>query len=549
MKIAVLALCILGCYSSSLAAIPEGYCPPISRSTTLSAEDDLLRTNIAKEEALLDPSNARLVDAFYRPCGYAAALVLKGSLTSAALAMLDVVKEVSEKGLNPKDYVIPQAPLATIATNSVDMASRLAIMEIKLTIAALRLATDLYCGRIDPHSVHADLVPHCQDFSPTEFLWHVSQAVSPAREYESLEPIAPGYQRTKRALRNYLALAQMSPINLPRFTGVVHVGDEYEGTESLRSLLLRYGDLPSSQQQVALNVYDESLAKAVRRFQSRHGLDPNGTLNRETYSQLTIPVSYRVTQLAMTLERWRWVSRTFAEPPIVVNIPEFKLRAYDATFHVVLAMKVIVGGAYHRRTPVFENQISSVIFRPYWNIPPSIQRHEIEPAMRRDPHYLQKHDYEVVRGEGRELRIRQLPGDRNALGLVKFSLPNTYNVYLHGTPVQSLFDRTRRDFSHGCIRVADPTALAQWVLRQSTGWTREKIVETMYGSRTMSAEVARPIPILIVYATGFAAEDDTVYFLADIYEQDMALAVKLRSLTISRRIEDDKVTPVLLRKH
>ena len=157
--------------------------------------------------------------------------------------------------------------------------------------------------------------------------------------------------------------------------------------------------------------------------------------------------------------------------------------------------------------------------------------------MRHDPKYLEKHGYEVVHGPGGSIRIRQRPGDHNALGLLKFSLPNVHDVYLHGTPGQNLFDRTRRDFSHGCIRVEDPAALAVWVLRENPGWSREKIEAAMHGTVTMSVAVAHPIPVLIVYGTGFAAEDGAVYFLPDIYDEDAVLLAALRNVTIQRQEE------------
>jgi murein L,D-transpeptidase YcbB/YkuD len=159
--------------------------------------------------------------------------------------------------------------------------------------------------------------------------------------------------------------------------------------------------------------------------------------------------------------------------------------------------------------------------------------------MRRDPNYLRKHGYEII-AQGGTFRIRQRPGDRNALGLVKFSLPNDYNVYLHGTPAQDLFSRTRRDFSHGCIRVEDPVALAQWVLSLNSGWTRENIEAAMHGDETLSIPMDEPIPILIVYGTAFAAEDNLVYFLPDIYGQDDALLAALRAVSLHRQEEDRK---------
>ena len=275
-------------------------------------------------------------------------------------------------------------------------------------------------------------------------------------------------------------------------------------------------------------------------------MTPDGILTAETYRQLTTPIADRITQLSLTLERWRWIPQTFPQPPVVVNIPEFRLRAYDSGLHVTLAMKVIVGRAYRRQTPVFQNQISSVIFRPFWNVPPSIQRKEIGPALRRDPNYLKKHDYEVVSIPGGGFRIRQRPGDRNSLGLVKFSLPNVHDVYLHGTPEQALFGRTRRDFSHGCIRIEDPVALANWALKDNEGWTRDKIEAAMHGDPTFSVTLTHPIPVLIVYGTGFAAEDGLVYFLPDIYAEDRALLEALKR-TSERRMEDDQIDAADLR--
>jgi L,D-transpeptidase YcbB len=398
------------------------------------------------------------------------------------------------------------------------------------------LARDLRCGRLDPHVVHADLTSDCDGFQLVAFLWNTSRAENPSAAFDALEPTAPGYLRTKDVLHRYLAAALAPQMVLPPFRGTVHPGQTSDSIEAIRSLLIKTGDLAQSDNSDTSS-YDDKLVRAVQSFQRRHGLAQDGLLTAETYKQLSVPIGERVAQLGLTLERWRWIQRSFAEPPIVVNIPEFRVRAYDNAFRVALSMKVIVGRAYRRKTPVFENQISSVIFRPYWNIPPSIQHSEVEPAMRRDPKYLEKHGYEIVSVAGGGARVRQRPGDQNALGLVKFSLPNVYDVYLHGTPTPSLFNQTRRDFSHGCIRVEDPAALAVWVLRQNPGWTLAKVESAMHGTETMSVAVAHPIPVLIVYATGFAAEDGVVYFLPDIYNEDGALLGALHDVSLRREAE------------
>jgi murein L,D-transpeptidase YcbB/YkuD len=230
---------------------------------------------------------------------------------------------------------------------------------------------------------------------------------------------------------------------------------------------------------------------------------------------------------------------------VVVNIPEFRLRVYDDNLNVVFSMKVIVGGAYHRQTPVFSNMISSIDFRPFWNVPSSIQKNEIGPAARRDPNYLAEHNYEIIRGSNGSTRIRQRPGERNSLGLIRFSLPNTHNVYLHDTPRHELFEKIRRDFSHGCIRVESPEKLATWLLQANGKWEITDVLDAMHGGRSFSVKLAAPRPILIVYGTGFTAEDGQTYFLPDIYNEDKRLATSLRNISAARRIQAARliVTP------
>nr|WP_246410479.1 L,D-transpeptidase family protein [Granulicella aggregans] len=397
---------------------------------------------------------------------------------------------------------------------------------------------DLHCGRINPHEAHADLLANCEGFDPVKFVWHVSQSRSPVSEFDWLEPPSPGYQRTRLALQHYIPMLSKPEIILQRVGKAVNVGDSYAGLAALRAVLVRDGDLTPGEMVGSSLIYDESTATAVKSFQHRHGLNPDGVLTAESYRQLSVSIEDRVAQLQLTLERWRWISQAFAEPPIVVNIPEFKLRAYDSNLRVVLAMEVIVGGAYHRQTPVFQNQISSIIFRPYWNIPQDIQHREMEPAMRRDSTYLAKHDYEKVSIPGKGFRIRQRPGDRNALGLIKFSLPNRYDIYLHGTPLPKLFEKTRRDFSHGCIRLKDPAALAVWALQLNGGWSKEKVEAAMHGEQTTTVSLVNPIPVLIVYATAFAGEDNVVYFLPDIYKEDKSLAALLQAASKKRHAEN-----------
>ena len=282
--------------------------------------------------------------------------------------------------------------------------------------------------------------------------------------------------------------------------------------------------------------------EALKRFQIRHGIEPDGCIGKATLKELNTPLSQRVRQLQLVLERWRWVPHSFPRPPIVVNIPEFRLRAYDDQYRPELEMKVVVGKAYRHKTPVFSGNMTHLIFRPYWDVPLSIQRAELVPKIAKDPAYLAKNDYEIVNSRRQvvstsavsadllaqlrsgKLFIRQVPGEKNALGLVKFLFPNEYNVYLHSTPAKSLFFRSRRDFSHGCIRVEKPEELAQWVLRgMQPGWNIDHIQAAENGADSIQVNLNKPIPVLIVYGTAVAREGGEVYFFDDIYGHDAAL--------------------------
>jgi len=254
-----------------------------------------------------------------------------------------------------------------------------------------------------------------------------------------------------------------------------------------------------------------------------------------------VPLSRRIQQMQWTLERWRWLPDSYQKAPIVANIPEFRLRAYDEDFHVGVTMKVVVGNAYGHNTPVFTEMLQYVTFRPYWDVPPSIIRGEMIPSIQRDPEYLSKKRLEIVDSRRNpvsadtvtsdvldklragKLFVRQLPGPRNSLGLVAFLFPNSYNVYMHDTPVPELFAQSRRDFSHGCIRLEKPAELAAWVLRNNPGWTPERIRAAMNGTASQQVNLAHPIPVLIVYATVVVLEDGLVHFYDDIYRHDAAL--------------------------
>jgi murein L,D-transpeptidase YcbB/YkuD len=311
----------------------------------------------------------------------------------------------------------------------------------------------------------------------------------------------------------------------------------------LHRRLRALGDVPAHASVPAEGApYDGVLVDGVTRFQTRHGLQADGVIGDATQAALRVPLSWRVRQIELAMERMRWLPHLGEQRFLAVNIPMFRLWAWDkvsASGAPSFGTGVIVGRALNTQTPVFVEEMREVIFRPYWNVPPSILRHEILPALARDPDYLRQHDMEIVSGQSDaapivalsaenmaglrrgQLRVRQRPGPKNSLGLVKFVFPNDSNIYLHGTPAPELFSRARRDFSHGCIRVEDPVALTEWVLADQPQWTRNRILAAMNVSPSRRVQLTQPITVILFYITAVVMpEDDSIHFAEDIYGHD-----------------------------
>lgn len=345
-----------------------------------------------------------------------------------------------------------------------------------------------------------------------------------------LEQARSRYQQL--ALQPALTQLPALPRTAPR------AGDTYAGAQKLRALLRAVGDLPADAGGDD-EVLDDATIAALRRFQERHGLAQDGVLGPATWRALTMPLSTRLRQIELTLARWRSLPPNPHARAIFINIPRFRLyamRAGDDREASLLQMDVVVGRVVEKlRTPVFTADLTHLIFRPYWEVPRSITLAEVIPAARRDANYFARSDFELVDARGAvvpwspaqleplaagTLRVRQRPGPHNALGGVKFMLPNANNVYLHDTPERSLFTRTTRAFSHGCIRVSAPAALAGWLLQDDPQWNEARIAEAMQGTQPLQVDLAEPVRVYIVYGTAIAREDGSVLFLPDLYGLD-----------------------------
>src|SRR5215472_11134367 len=429
------------------------------------------------------------LEEFYAPAGYTPAWLKGTAPTAQAEAMLRQLEDAWKKGLDPEDYDASRWDQRRAALQRGQGES--AVFDVALSVCAMRYLSDLHIGRVNPKHLKFDLHTAKTRQDLAQFL---RQQVLPSTDLpatiQSLEPRFGAYRRTEEVLPRYIELARTDDgekLQVP--AKAIEPGQPYVSLPRLAILLQLLGDIPPQAQGTAAPAsYDAQLVEGVKRFQRRHGLDADGRIGASTVKQLNVPLAERVRQLQLTLERWRWLPDEFSAPPIVVNIPDFRLRAVERDDQFALNMRVVVGKAMRTETPVFSKDMTYVVLRPYWNVPPSILRKEIVPAIRRDRDYIAKKGFEVTTNDGKvvtdgvisddvlarlqagALSVRQKPGPANALGLVKLIFPNEHNVYLHSTPAPELFSRTRRDFSHGCIRVEKPAELAAWALRNNQGW-------------------------------------------------------------------------------
>ena len=482
---------------------------------------------------------------FYAANGYALAWVDNDQPSQQAQEAVQVLKQADSKGLNAEDYDSPRWAERLARMQRSASPEEQAQFDAALTVCLMRYVSDLHIGRVNPRhfKFNLDVGPKKYDL-PSFLREKLLNSRNLQAELEQVEPPFTGYRQTQQALQHYLGLVSQGdeePLSAP--AKPVEPGGEFRDVSRLARRLHLLGDLPSENTDSETSSrYEGALVTAVKHFQDRHGLAPDGRLGGETIKQLNTPLKFRVEQLRLTLERWRWVPYEFKQPPIVVNIPEFRLRAYDSTGSKAFESNVIVGKSYRHQTPVFERDMQFVVLRPYWNVPPSIQRSEIVPAIKKDREYIAKKNYEVVTTQGAlvtsgavnddilqqlsagRLSVRQKPGPSNALGLVKLMFPNEYNVYLHSTPAQALFSKSRRDFSHGCIRVEKAAELAAWVLRDKRDWTLDKVRKEMQnGGDNQQINLTTSVPVLILYGTAIVDDSGQVHFFDDIYGHDTAL--------------------------
>lgn len=457
-----------------------------------------------------------------------------GPNKARAHALFRAIVNAQDDALSLDAYPLSELvqTISAVRATKTPTAEQLAAADVYLTTTYVALAEDLLSGQTDPTQLSQD--------------WHIvpgrDRVDSAAARSLRSAALDEGIARMRPQYDDYGALQKA----LAHFRDIVNKGGwqpvppgkllkrgAHESATRLAALRARLSaegfsaDSGGDSASARSAVYDQTLAGSVADFQAHHGIVVDSMLGGETLQSLNVPANYRLAQVAANLERLRWLPRDPGQRYVLVNVPAFRLQAYD-TGQKVIEMKVIVGEEYEgKKTPVFADSMETVVFRPYWQIPPNIQKNEIDPKVAADPGYLQKNDMEYYQ-DGGQTRIRQRPGDKNSLGLVKFLFPNSFNIYLHGTPEGQLFDKDVRAFSHGCIRLEKPEELASWVL----GWPVDSITQLEHGADNHSVRIPHKIPVYIIYLTTYS-RDGELYFGNDLYGRDDPLVQRVGSASFT----------------
>jgi murein L,D-transpeptidase YcbB/YkuD len=343
------------------------------------------------------------------------------------------------------------------------------------------------------------------------------------KDNKYFEDVHKPYGLLKEQLGKYLKIVTAGGWpQVPATDKKLKPGESTPAIAIMKKRLQITGDMPGGDTSA---IFTDTLAMGIRNFQGRHGLKEDGTISQTLIKEMNVPAEARLQQILMNMGRMRWLPPQPTGNLILVNIPEFMLHAYEGA-KKAFDMVVVVGKEGHNTT-TFTGDLNQVVFSPYWNVPESIVEKEILPAMARNASYLENQNMEIVSQNGSLPTIRQKPGQNNALGKVKFLFPNSFDIYFHDTPSKSLFERSMRAFSHGCIRLAEPEKMANYLLRNQPEWTPERISEAMNKGEEEIVKLKDAVPVVITYYTAWVDDRGRLNFRDDIYGHDKKLAAKM----------------------
>jgi murein L,D-transpeptidase YcbB/YkuD len=488
---------------------------------------------------------AVLVQAFYKGRNYEPGWNQDDNLIQTK-TLIRAVEEAYGDGLTPDHYHLGLIrSLADKTEKGASDPKLIADLDIFLTDAFLTLGCHLSAGCVDPVTIQAEWFAKRGKVDVSSVLEQALRKKQVRELLMSLRPEHDSYAKLRQALTQYRELSLKGEWPMVSRGSSLKRNSASDRVVELKRRFVASGDLVSDTVSGS-NLFNEQLEQAVIAFQKRHGLKPDGIAGRTTLNALNIPLKQRIRQMELNLERLRWILGNPEQRSIVINIANFELNVIEEG-KPVLSMKVIVGKPY-MRTPVFTAKMTHLILNPSWNVPDSIAQKEILEKIKRAPHYLAEQDIRVLKGWGvREqeidpskinwsgitantlsYRFRQQPGALNPLGRIKFMFPNQYDVYLHDTPSKRLFSENVRAFSHGCTRIEKPLELAEYVLRDAPGWTRNKLLATIEEGAERKVLIPRPLNVHFLYLTAWVDKEGILQFRNDIYERDKLLDAALR---------------------
>ncbi len=485
-----------------------------------------------------------LLKKFYAARSYQPAWIKNNHATPAVKELLNAVRQADREGLRPVDYhLVPITKELDALDSSMLDDDSLAQFEILLTDAFLCYGSDLVSGHTNPYDVDDDWFAGRRTGDLPLALEQAFDSGNIRATLRGLLPTFPLYQRMREALARYRQIEKNGGWTTIPSGKTLKIGDRDARIKILRNRLYVERDL--NQKPINRPVFDTAVQRGLKHFQARMGLDVDGVLGEETLKALNVPVSDRVKQIRINMERCRWLPADLGKKHIFVNVPSFTLQIME-NMHETMRMKVVVGRKM-RQTPVFSSTMTQITLNPPWSVPIMVARLDILDHIREEPDYLTTHNFEVFDGyeddaqqvdpatidwttvtpQNLHYKFRQKPGPLCALGQIKFLLPNKFDVYLHDTSSRSLFSKTVRDFSSGCIRVEKPVELAAYVLKGDSRWTHEKIEAAIAKNTEQTITLPEKLPVHLMYLTSWVDESGVVQFREDIYGRDVSLNIAI----------------------